>query len=79
MFEAKLTAAQKDEIFERAIFEGESDTALAETYQVSPEDDLAGDARQKAHCRKKSTLETMRELAQMRIDAQARTGGAQAD
>lgn len=50
MFEAKLTAAQKDEIFERAIFEGESDAALAETYQVSPEDDLAGDARQKAHC-----------------------------
>ena len=71
MFEAKLTAAQKDEIFERAIFEGESDAALAETYQVSRETIWRVTHDKKRIARKKSTLETMRELAQMRIDAQA--------
>ena len=71
MFEAKLTAAQKDEIFERAIFEGESDTALAETYQVSRKTIWRATHDKKRIARKKSTLETMRELAQMRIDAQA--------
>lgn len=71
MFEAKLTAAQKDEIFERAIFEGESDTALAETYQVSRKTIWRVTHDKKRIARKKSTLETMRELAQMRIDAQA--------
>ena len=35
MFETKLTAAQKNEIFDRAIFDGESDASLAAAYGVS--------------------------------------------
>lgn len=76
MFEAKLTAAQKNEIFDRAIFDGESDAALAEAYGVSRKTIWRVTHDKKRIQRKKSTLETLRDLAQMRIDAQAERAAA---
>ncbi len=76
MFEAKLTTTQKNEIFERAIFEGESDAALAEAYGVSRKTIWRITHDKKRIERKRSTVETMRDLAQMRIDAQAERAAA---
>ena len=76
MFEAKLTATKKNEIFERAIFEGESDAVLAEAYGVSRKTIWRITHDKKRIERKRSTVETMRDLAQMRIDAQAERAAA---
>ena len=76
MFETKLTAAQKNEIFDRAIFDGESDASLAAAYGVSRKTIWRVTHDKKRIERKKSTLETMRDLAQMRIDAKAERAAA---
>ncbi|MEI3405774.1 MAG: hypothetical protein V8Q79_04155 [Christensenellales bacterium] len=71
MFEAKLTTTQKNEIFERAIFEGESDAALAEAYGVSRKTIWRITHDKKRIERKRSTVETMRDLDS---DAHRRAG-----
>lgn len=63
----KLTAAQKKEIFRRAVFDGECAAQLAEEYGVSRRE-----IERVTHDRKRiegerDTLEAMRELAKLRV------------
>ncbi|MDO5378766.1 MAG: hypothetical protein Q4G52_10575 [Clostridia bacterium] len=67
----RLTAAQKKEIFRRAVFDGECAEQLAEEYSVSREEIERVTHDKKRIADERDTLEAMRELAKLRVMASA--------